>query len=72
MVVHPVVATRVPPFVMEQIEKDMETGEFCNVADWVRTACLEYAKKRKRESLGGGGGLINLGCFAKKIDVLLY
>ena len=55
MVVHPVVATRVPPFVMEQIEKDMQTGEFCNVSDWVRMACLEYARKRKKESLGGGG-----------------
>ena len=60
MVVHPVVGTRVPPFVMEQMEKDIESGEFLNTSEWVRMACVEYARKRQKERVGGGGVLIDL------------
>lgn len=55
MAIHPMVETRLPPSVMEQIEKDVANGEFLNVSDWVRSACVEFARKRKKESLGGGG-----------------
>lgn len=65
MASHPMIGTRVPPSVMEQIKKDIADGECLNVSDWVRMACIEYAKKRKRELLGGGV-LTDLGCIAKK------
>lgn len=51
---NPLVATRVPPAVMEQINADMETGYYRSVSDWVRLACIEYAKKRKEDRQGGG------------------
>ena len=67
-----VVGASLPISMIQFIESEVNTGEFTSVSDWVRAACREFYEKRKRESLGGGGVLINLGCFAKKIAVLLY
>ena len=43
------------PFsIYEFIEKDLETGDFINISDWIRTACKDFYDKRR--SRGGGGG----------------
>lgn len=51
----PYVGTRVPIAILNQITKDVESGEFSSPAEWVREACRRFYEVRKGDRLGGGG-----------------
>lgn len=54
MATSPLVATRIPPAIMDIIKADLETGYYRSISDWVRVACIEYAKRPKQDRQGGG------------------
>ena len=51
---NPLVATRIPPAIMEIIKEDVASGHYMSLSDWVRVACIEYAKRPKQDRQGGG------------------
>lgn len=48
--IQPTVGARLPPAIIEQIDRDVERGDFYNRSDWVREACREFYKKRTEQN----------------------
>ena len=44
--IQPVIGARLPPAIMEFVDKEIESGEYYSRSDWVRDACREFYKKR--------------------------
>lgn len=48
--IQPAIGARLPPSIIEQIDKDIESGDFYNRSDWVRQACREFYNKRVQQN----------------------
>lgn len=44
------VGVRLPPKILEQIDKDIEAGTYTSRSDWVRQACREFYNKRVQQN----------------------
>lgn len=45
--INPTIGVRLPPAMLDAIDKEIETGTYANRSDWVRCACREYFKNKK-------------------------
>lgn len=44
------IGARVSQSILEQIDRDVASGEFYNRSDWVRQACREFYNKRVQQN----------------------